>query len=59
MPTIIHEWTWEVSEWDHLPTDLRKAEIAGWEILCVCPIGEMERFVKIVMRRRGNAEAGD
>jgi hypothetical protein len=56
MPTIIHEWTWQVSEWDHLPEDLREAEIAGWEILCVCPIGEMERFVKIVMRRSEDVE---
>ena len=49
---MIHEWTWQTGEWDTLPQELQKAEIEGWEIFSVCPIGEMERFVKIVMRRR-------
>jgi hypothetical protein len=54
---MIHEWTWQVSEWDKLPEDLRQAEIEGWEIFAVCPIGELERFVKIVMRRRHSASS--
>jgi hypothetical protein len=47
----MNKWTWCTAEWDTLPETLANLEAEGWEIFTVCPIGELEKFVKVIYRR--------
>lgn len=52
-----HEWTWEVAEWNTLPTRCEAIEQDGWEVFAILAEGETGRYLRIVSRREKKEDA--
>lgn len=50
-------WTWHICEYDTLPIELPKFEADGWVIFAIIPTGSLDRYCRVIVRRKRDAGA--